>query len=58
MSAQETLQRGTELELIGRLPWHKPEVQQLVVSIDTREAKNGSAEDAGAFNFAAGGGPD
>jgi hypothetical protein len=42
-----------------RLPWHKPEVQRLVVSIDTREPeKLGSAEDGAVFNRVVGGSPD
>lgn len=35
-----------ETKIEERLPWHKPEVQRLVISIDTRIAQQpGSSED-------------
>jgi hypothetical protein len=33
---------------LGRLPWHKPEVQRLTVSLDTRDGQ-GSQQDSYVF---------
>lgn len=49
-----------ETELVQRLPWHKPEVTRLVISLNTQnnpaqERKTGSGEDLGFFEpFATG----
>ena len=46
------IERRMQTQANQRLPWHKPEVQHLVVSIDTgSELKPGSAADGpGAFD--------
>jgi hypothetical protein len=41
----EEIRQEAELNAQDRLPWHKPEVQRLTVSLDTRNAK-GSGEDS------------
>jgi len=35
----------TEPKIELRLPWHKPEVRRLAVSLDTRQIKAGSDSD-------------
>ncbi len=44
------------IELSKRLPWHRPDVQLLVVALDTAsETKGGSAADAGTMDRIVGG---
>jgi hypothetical protein len=38
--------KHTEPQTEERLPWHKPEVQRLVVSLDTKAGPGGSGVDA------------
>ncbi len=43
-------EQRTQLNTGAGLPWHKPSVECLAVSLETGEAKTGSTED-GSFGF-------
>ncbi len=52
-------EQRTQLNTAAGLPWHKPSVECLAISLETGEAKNGSTEDGpGAFNRSPVTGPD